>query len=162
MFAWGGRTQSHDDSKYCATESSVSPCVMDLSGIHACGTIFHFTPWALSWHGWIRNKVYLVQERQKSLYAHSQKLPKATITFFMSDRLSVRMEQLGSHYTDFFENVRRKSKFNYSPIRLPVTFILISRIILKMRNFSYKSCTENQNTHFMFSIFFPKIVSFVT
>jgi len=30
-----------------------------------------------------------------------------------------------------------------------------------MRNISDKSCTENQNTHFVFSDFFPKIVPFV-
>jgi hypothetical protein len=31
------------------------------------------------------------------------KLRKATISFIMSIRLSVRMEQLGSHSTDFHE-----------------------------------------------------------
>jgi hypothetical protein len=31
------------------------------------------------------------------------KLRKATISFVMSVRLSVRMEQLGSHWTDFQE-----------------------------------------------------------
>jgi hypothetical protein len=41
------------------------------------------------------------------------KLRKGTISFVMSVRQSVRMEQLGSHYTDFHEilylNVLRKS-----------------------------------------------------
>jgi hypothetical protein len=32
------------------------------------------------------------------------KLRKATISFVRSVRLSVRMEQLGSHWTDFLEN----------------------------------------------------------
>jgi hypothetical protein len=37
------------------------------------------------------------------------------------------------------------------------TFMLISRlIILGMKNVSDKSCTENQNTHFMFNSFFPE------
>ena len=31
------------------------------------------------------------------------KFPKATITFVMSVRLSIRMEKLGSHSTDFHE-----------------------------------------------------------
>ena len=31
-------------------------------------------------------------------------------------------------------------------------------ILLRMRNVLDKSCRENQNTHFMFSKFFPKIV----
>jgi hypothetical protein len=30
-----------------------------------------------------------------------------------------------------------------------------------MRNVSDKSCTENQNTHFVFSNFFTKIVAFL-
>jgi len=29
-----------------------------------------------------------------------------------------------------------------------------SRSLLRMRNFSHKSCRENQNTHFMFNNFF--------
>jgi hypothetical protein len=36
-----------------------------------------------------------------------------------------------------------------------LTFLPIcSWILLQMRNVSYKSCTENQNTHFIFSNFF--------
>jgi len=30
-----------------------------------------------------------------------------------------------------------------------------------MKNISYKSCKENQNTHFMISNFSPKIVPFM-
>ena len=42
------------------------------------------------------------------------------------------------------------------------TFMTISRwIILRMKNVSNKSCRENQNTHFIFSNFFPKIVPFM-
>jgi hypothetical protein len=41
-------------------------------------------------------------------------------------------------------------------------FMIISRsILLRMRNVSDKSCRENQNTHFCFLSFFPKIVPFV-
>jgi hypothetical protein len=40
------------------------------------------------------------------------------------------------------------------------TFLIISRsFLLRMRNVSDKSCTENQNTHFVFGNFFTKIVS---
>jgi hypothetical protein len=40
-------------------------------------------------------------------------------------------------------------------------FIAISRsVILKMRNISHKNCRENQNTHFVLSNFFPKILPF--
>ena len=42
------------------------------------------------------------------------------------------------------------------------TFLTISRLILlKMRNVLDKSCRENQNTHFMFNNFFPKIAPFM-
>jgi len=37
--------------------------------------------------------------------------------------------------------------------------IVSRRIILRMGNVSDKSCRENQNAHFMFSNFFPKIVA---
>jgi len=40
--------------------------------------------------------------------------------------------------------------------------MIISRLILlRMRNISDKSCRENQNTHFVFSDFFPNIVPFM-
>jgi len=42
------------------------------------------------------------------------------------------------------------------------TFTIILRwILLRMRNVSHKSCTESQNTHFMFNNFFPKVVPFM-
>jgi hypothetical protein len=42
------------------------------------------------------------------------------------------------------------------------TFMIISRsILLRLRNVSDKSCRENQNTHFVFGDFFPKIVPLV-
>jgi hypothetical protein len=40
--------------------------------------------------------------------------------------------------------------------------MIISRsFLLRMRNVSDKSCRENQNTHFMFKVFFPKILLFM-
>jgi len=42
------------------------------------------------------------------------------------------------------------------------SFLIISYpFLLRMRNVSDKSCGENQNTHFMFSNLFSKIVSFM-
>jgi len=42
------------------------------------------------------------------------------------------------------------------------TFMITSRSnLLRMRNVSDKSCRENQNTHFVFSNYFTKIVPFV-
>ena len=40
--------------------------------------------------------------------------------------------------------------------------MIISRsVLLRMRNVSHKSCTENQNTHFVFSNVIPKVVPFM-
>jgi len=42
------------------------------------------------------------------------------------------------------------------------TFLIISRsVLLRTRNVSDKCCREDQNTHFVFSNIFPKIVPFV-
>ena len=68
----------------------------------------------------------------------------------------------------FFENLSRKFKFHYNWIRIKGTlhenqykFILSRSFLLRMRNGSDKCCTENQNTHFVFSNFFSKIVPFM-
>jgi len=82
--------------------------------------------------------------------------------------LSVRMEHLSSHRTDFHDiwylSIFRK---NVEKIRVSLKsdknnkyftwrpFSILSRsFLLGMRNFSDKSCAENQNTHFMFNLFF--------
>ena len=42
------------------------------------------------------------------------------------------------------------------------TFVTISRLILlRIRNVSDKSCTENQNIHFAYSNFFLKIMPYM-
>jgi len=92
----------------------------------------------------------------------------------MSVYLSVRLEQLGSNWTDFlsvfFENLSRKFKFNYNLKRITGTshedqckFLITSRLILlRIRNVSDKICRENQDTHFVFNnFFFPKILLFM-
>jgi hypothetical protein len=89
-----------------------------------------------------------------------------------SSCLSVRMGQLGSHWTDFREiwylSIFRKSVENIEDKSLQSdknnryftwTFIYIYATISRwihviMRNVSDKSYTENQNTHFVFSNFF--------
>jgi hypothetical protein len=103
----------------------------------------------------------------------SQYLRKATISSVMSVRLHVRllfhMEQLGSDWTDFngnwhlsiFRKTVAKTRGSLKSHMKPNTyFLIISRsILLRMRTFSAKICTENQNT------FFPtvkkKIVSYM-
>jgi hypothetical protein len=40
------------------------------------------------------------------------------------------------------------------------TFIIISYLVLKMRHVSDTRCSENQNRHFIFNNFLPKIMQF--
>jgi hypothetical protein len=104
------------------------------------------------------------------------KLRKATINLAMSVRPSVRMEQLGSHWTDFHEmwhlSIFRKfvEKFQYSlksdkndgyftwrPIYIFLSYL--AQFFLEWKVFQKKRRRENRNTHFMFNnFFFSKIV----
>ena len=84
--------------------------------------------------------------------------------------ISVHMEQLGSHGTDFHEiwywRIFRKSvkKIQVSLIldknngyftwRHCTFFIISCSILLRMKNISDKSYRETRNTHFMFNNFF--------
>ena len=96
---------------------------------------------------------------------------KATISFLMSVRPSLRVKQLGSHCTDFHEvsylRIFRESvakiqflfksnKNNRYFTWRQYTFSIISRSsLLRMTNISDKSCRETRNTHSMFNnIFF--------
>jgi hypothetical protein len=62
----------------------------------------------------------------------------------------------------YFQNLSRKFKFHENLTRITgtlhedqYTFMIISRSVLRrMRNVSYRICTENQNTHFVFNNFF--------
>jgi hypothetical protein len=99
------------------------------------------------------------------------KLRKVTISFVLFVRLSVGMQQLGSHWTDFHEiwylrifrksvekiqvslkSNKNKGYFTWRPVYIVYDISLGS--FLRMRNISDKSCRENQNTHFVFSNFF--------
>jgi hypothetical protein len=55
---------------------------------------------ALSAVGYTAEVPFLKEDKFLGTFA---KLPKATISFVISARLSVRMEQLGYHWTDFHE-----------------------------------------------------------
>jgi hypothetical protein len=99
------------------------------------------------------------------------KLRKATISSIiyvcLSVCLSFRMQQLGSHWTDFHEtlylSIFRKSVEKIQDSLIPdknngtlnddlCTFITVSRwILLRVINVSDKSCRENQNTHYLVS-----------
>jgi hypothetical protein len=100
------------------------------------------------------------------------KLPKGPVSFVMSVRPSIRVEQFDSHWTDIheiwwltiFENLSRKFQLNWTLSRMTVTlhadqytFMIISRsVLLRTRNVSEKRWRENQKAHFMFNIFFLK------
>jgi hypothetical protein len=109
----------------------------------------------------------LSQKRKKPLLASS----------CLSLRPSARMEQLGSHWTDFheiwyfiiFRKSGRKFKFHQNLTKITgtlqedlCTFTKISRwTLLAMRNISDAICRENQNTNFMFNNVFTKILPFM-
>ena len=85
---------------------------------------------------------------------------------------SVRMEQLGSQWRDFYaiwylsifqnsvQKIQLKSDNNGGTLREDQhNFFIISRsVLLRMGNVSDENCRKNQNTHFEFSNLFSKIV----
>ena len=106
--------------------------------------------------------------RVAGVYARSQNCEKRLLA--SSCPSVVRMEQLGSQYTDFHEiwhlrafrksvekiKVSLKSYTNngyFTWGRINIFFISRS-FLLRMRNVSEKPCTVNQNTHFVSSNFF--------
>ena len=88
---------------------------------------------------------------------------------WISPCLSVRMEKLGSHWTDFHKiwyvgkcrKFIKQSDSQYNPTSIMgnlyenvCTFMITYRwILLRMRNFWDKGCREQQNTYFMFNNF---------
>ena len=84
--------------------------------------------------------------------------------------LPVRMQHFGFHRTEFneignliifgksVEKIQDSLKYDKSNgyFTRRYTFMVVSSsVLLRMRNFSYKLCRENQNTHFIFN-FFPR------
>jgi len=113
-------------------------------------------------------------ERLITFWTHSKNCQKRLLAFVLSVRLCVRpcirMEHFGSNLTHFHEILylrifrisveknqvslksdRNKRYFTWRPIYI---FIIFCSFLLKMKNVSDKSCTENQNTRFVFSNFF--------
>jgi hypothetical protein len=72
-------------------------------------------------------------------------------------------------FWEFFENMSRIFNFDKNLKRITdalhehqyTLFILSRLVLLRMRNVADKICRENQNTHFMFCNFFPKILWFM-
>ena len=118
--------------------------------------------------------VVKTSHKDQTFYARSQNCDKWVLALSCSSVRpsvcsSVRMEQLGSHLTDFDDTlylgifrssiekiqVSIKSDKNNGYHADIFTFMIISLwILLRMRNISNKSCSENQNTRFMFSNLF--------
>jgi hypothetical protein len=82
---------------------------------------------------------------------------------------SAHVEKLSSHWSDvheirFFENFPRKFKFDWNLAKIMGTLhedictfmVIFCWILVRMKTLSDKSCTENQNTHFMFKEFFQE------
>jgi hypothetical protein len=94
-------------------------------------------------------------------------MKKASVTFVMSVRSSVRIEQIDPHWTDFhkiwylniFRNLSRKFKVHYNLTTIMVTlheadrytFVTTSRsLLLRITNVSDENCRETRKAHFMF------------
>ena len=99
----------------------------------------------------------------------SRNCEDSTISFVTSVRLSAwyNSAPTGRIFIKFeiwvfFENRSRKFNFHYNRTRITgtlhedmYTLMEISRsFLLRMRNVSEESCRKNQNTHFVFNIFF--------
>jgi hypothetical protein len=94
-----------------------------------------------------------------------------------SFRPSVRVDQLGSYWTDFYEtwylSIYRKyaekiefllksDKSNGTSREEQYAFLIISRsVLLWTRSASERSCRENRKTYFMFVNYFSKIVPII-
>ena len=96
------------------------------------------------------------------------KLQQATFGFIMS----VRVEQLSCHWTDFhemlcprifrkyFERIKNLTKLTASFHEDLCTFVIMSgAFVFRMRNFSDKNCRGNKNTVFMLSDSCTKVPS---
>jgi hypothetical protein len=110
------------------------------------------------------------------------RLGNATLSFVISVCLSVRSSTGDSlaptgrifmkfHIRLFFENLSRKFKFHSNRMRImetshadQYTLLIISySVLLRMRNFSYKTCKENQNTQYvLFNNFFKHCTVYQT
>ena len=100
-------------------------------------------------------------------------LLKATLSFVSSVRPSVRMEQLDTHWTDFpeiwylfvfFENLWRKFKFHWNPIRMTgvlhedqFTFLIIfAQFFVEWKMFQTKVVVKiKKNTFYVQQLFSP-------
>jgi hypothetical protein len=90
-----------------------------------------------------------------------RKLRKVAINFVMSVCSTACMEQLSSHWIDFHEiwylrTVQKSVGKSQVPLKSDKNtgyFTWRPHWILRMRNVSNKSCTENKNIHFTFNNF---------
>jgi len=129
--------------------------------------------------------VYVLDQYLKSLVhlflGAFAKLRKGTITLVMecpSIRLStclhgtsqLLLDGLSILYTWVFsENLSRKFKFHWNQIRVMGTsdkvlctlMVESGSSLFRIRNVLNKSCTENQETNFLFNNFFLKIMTFM-
>jgi len=181
----------------------VVPNVKKIRGFNLPGTPWATSAWALTYPeplgpprpvaGWPLQLImkYLIRiypypsadvrkHRIQAVLSAFAKLRKATVSFVMSVclsiRTSVRLEQLGSNWTNFHEiwylNIFRQSVDEIMFLHnLTImadtsgedlrTFMISRGIIRRMRNILVRSCRENQHTHFMVKILFLKVVLFV-
>jgi hypothetical protein len=115
-----------------------------------------------------------VKLRKETISFITSVYPSVHLFFCLSVRPSVRIEQLVSHWTDFYEiwylgifkkksgekiQVALHSEQNNGYFaRIPIHIFITSRsVLLRMRTVSDRSCREN-HTHIVRSVFFFRAV----
>jgi hypothetical protein len=119
---------------------------------------------------------YRIQAVLSAFVQLGKATPSSVMSVCTSVRTSDRLEQLGSHWTNFLEvlylcifrqsvdeimflyNLTRMAESSGEDLR---TFMISRGFIRRMRNISVKSCRENQHKLFMVKILFLKLVLFV-
>jgi hypothetical protein len=120
-----------------------------------------------------------MEELHKLILGAFAKLQKVTVSLVMYVCPSFRQSALKNSAPTgwilikfdtwaFFENLSRKFKFRYNLAKITgnlhedaFTFVTSRWILVRIRNVQNKRRRENQNTHFVFSNFLPKIVTFM-
>jgi len=95
-------------------------------------------------HVAVRTNIYFYIALRYWFLGAFAKFRKATVSFIMSVLPFVRMDQLGSHWTDCREIFLKSDKNNDTSHEDLCTFVIISHLILvRLGNTSDKRCREN-------------------
>ena len=128
-----------------------------------CMRLTSVTRWCRSWAVISCDRVCRRNISTQFLSAFA-KLRKAVISF-ATGRILIKLDVWAFLFWKSVEKIQVSLKPDrnngYFTWRRFHIYDSISFLLLRMRNVIDKICIENQNTHFMFNIVFPKIVPFM-